>query len=240
LFTIVTVRQILVPLTESLHISQQDTTKDNQYVSMSIVLNGSIKVIHDTIKDKANINNMSVFEKTINEFLTELLAYIASQNTILQKNYKQEINDMFNEENFFKLDERILRQWQQIMSSFLSSSESDHEVQVFQEQLLRFNKMEGFFVGQKQVIDQKTVTFKRLAFLVFSNRTGEFAEHMLDGLLKKMTEGFKNQEKNEEMRQQLFLLARILMLRLKEKQLEDALRKLWPHLLNELVGVFDV
>jgi hypothetical protein len=29
------------------------------------------------------------------------------------------------------------------------------------------------------------------------------------------------------------------MLRLKEKQLEDALRKLWPHLLNELVLVFD-
>lgn len=192
LFTIVTIRQILVPLTESLHISQQDSTKDKQYVSMSIVLNGSIKVIHNTIKDKAIINNMSVFEKTINEFLTELLAYIASQNTILQKNYKQEINDMFNEENFFKLDERILRQWQHIMSSFLGSSESDHEVQVFQEQLLRFNKMEGFFVGQKQVNDQKTVTFKRLAFLVFSNRTGEFAEHMLDGLLKKMTEGFKN------------------------------------------------
>lgn len=120
---------------------------------MSIVLNGSIKVMHDTIKDKANINNMNVFEKTINEFLTELLSYIASQNMILQKNYKQEINDMFNEENFFKLDERILRQWQQVMSSFLSSSDSDHEVQVFQEQLLRFNKMEGFFVGQKQVID---------------------------------------------------------------------------------------
>jgi hypothetical protein len=75
--------------------------------------------------------------------------------------------------------------------------------------------------------------------LVFSNRTGEFNEAMLDGLLKKMTEGFKNQEKNEEMRQQLFLLSRILMLRLKEKQLEDALRKLWPHLLNELVLVFD-
>jgi hypothetical protein len=38
---------------------------------------------------------------------------------------------MFNEEHFFKLDERILRQWQQVMSSFLSNSESDMEVQVF-------------------------------------------------------------------------------------------------------------
>ena len=35
------------------------------------------------------------------------------------------------------------------------------------------------------------------------------------------------------------MLSRILMLRLKAAQLEDALRKLWPHLLNELVSVFD-
>lgn len=54
-----------------------------------------------------------------------------------------------------------------------------------------------------------------------------------------MTEGFKLQEKDYNMKQQLFLLSRILMLRLKANQLEDALRKLWPHLLNELVNVFD-
>jgi hypothetical protein len=54
-----------------------------------------------------------------------------------------------------------------------------------------------------------------------------------------MTEGFKNQDKNEDMKQQLFLLSRIMMLRLTSSKLEDALRKLWPHLLNELVQVFD-
>ena len=82
--------------------------------------------------------------------------------------------------------------------------------------------------------------FKRLAFLVYSNKTDEFKEHQLDGLLKKMTEGFKNTEKTDDVKQQLFLLSRILMLRLKAGQLEDALRKLWPHLLNELVSVFDL
>ena len=41
------------------------------------------------------------------------------------------------------------------------------------------------------------------------------------------------------MKQQLFLLSRILMLRLTSTKLEDVLRKLWPHLLNELVQVFD-
>jgi len=54
-----------------------------------------------------------------------------------------------------------------------------------------------------------------------------------------MTEGFKNANKDSEMSQQLFLLSRILMVRLETTQLAEALRKLWPHLLNELVNVFD-
>lgn len=36
------------------------------------------------------------------------------------------------------------------------------------------------------------------------------------------------------------MLSRILMLRLSTQTLAEALRKLWPHLLNELVQVFDV
>lgn len=55
-----------------------------------------------------------------------------------------------------------------------------------------------------------------------------------------MTEGFKNTSKDREFTIQLFLLSRILMLRLSTSALAEALRKLWPHLLNELVNVFDV
>lgn len=65
-------------------------------------------------------------------------------------------------------------------------------------------------------------------------------EEQLDNLLKKMTEGFKNPVKDREMRIQLFLLSRIIMLRLQPEWLAGALKKLWPHLLAELVSVFDV
>ena len=45
---------------------------------------------------------------------------------------------------------------------------------------------------------------------------------------------------NTEMRIQLFLLCRILMLRLSPQKLEEAMRRLWPHLLSEMVSVFEV
>ena len=230
----------MVNLVESIH---NIDSKDGQYKSMSIVLDGVAKVIQSHIKclksakEKSSDKGGKKHSDAVCEFLTEFLAYMASNKecSILQKNYKVEVNSMFNEENFFLLHERMLRHWQTIMDHFIGKGEND----VFEEQLLKFNKMEGFFFNRNDVFSRNSLTFKRLAFLVFSARTADFQEDQLDGLLRKMTEGFKNQEKDENMKKQLFLLSRILMLRLKASQLEDALRKLWPHLLNELVNVFD-
>ena len=54
-----------------------------------------------------------------------------------------------------------------------------------------------------------------------------------------MAEGFKNASKDKGMIKELFLLSRILMLRLSSRKLAESLQKLWPHLLGELVYVFD-
>jgi len=114
-FTIVTLRQILVPLVESIHTPDN---KDGQYLSMSIVLNGVTKVIDQHIKQLGEENKkenqklervITSNKNTVCEFLTEFLAYIAGQGEILQKNYKQEITSMFNEDKFFLLHERMLR-----------------------------------------------------------------------------------------------------------------------------------
>lgn len=54
-----------------------------------------------------------------------------------------------------------------------------------------------------------------------------------------MTEGFKTNKKYKDLRIQLFLLTRVLLMRLQPTTLAEALRKLWPHLLNELVSIFE-
>jgi hypothetical protein len=85
---------------------------------MSIVLNGVTKVIDQHIKQLGEENKkenqklervITSNKNTVCEFLTEFLAYIAGQGEILQKNYKQEITSMFNEDKFFLLHERMLR-----------------------------------------------------------------------------------------------------------------------------------
>ena len=79
------------------------------------------------------------------------------------------------------------------------SNDINHEV--FDDLLLIFNKVEGLFVSKKWEISQKSLTFKRLAFLVFSSSINSLGVTQLDMLLKKMTEGFKNANKDGEMSQ---------------------------------------
>ena len=171
------------------------------------------------------------------ELLSDFLAGLTAENTVLQRQYKREITEVFANENFFQLSERTLRKWQQIMRNFMSN---EYNTEVFDDLLHKFNKAEGLFVTKRYEQQQKSLAFKRLAFLTFSSHINSLGEHQLDILLRKMTEGFKNAAKDREMTLQLFLLSRILMVRLDAGTLADALRKLWPHLLNELVNVFDV
>lgn len=55
-----------------------------------------------------------------------------------------------------------------------------------------------------------------------------------------MTDGFKTQDKEyKDIKIELLLLTRVLLLRLQNNTLGDALRRLWPHLLTELVNIFE-
>ena len=142
------------------------------------------------------------------EFLTDLLACLAHESETLYKMFKGEVTQLFFLDSFFLMSERTLRKWQIIMRHYLSRN-----VELFDELLLKFNKVEGIFTSKVWVLQQKSLTFKRLAFLVYSSNIDSFDEQ-IDHLLKKMTEGFKASNKDREMRMQLFLLSRIIMLRL--------------------------
>ena len=54
-----------------------------------------------------------------------------------------------------------------------------------------------------------------------------------------MADSFKAQQKEVTFVISLFLLSRILMIRLGSRKLDEVLKRLWPHLLAEIVQVFD-
>jgi len=110
--------------------------------------------------------------------------------------------------------------------------------EVFEDLSYKWNVQAGMFTSKSYEVRQKCSSMKRVAFLVYCGQETDY-EDKLENLLKKMTEGFKYANKDNELIIQLFLLFRVLLLRLKTQSLTEALRKVWPHLLNELVGVFE-
>lgn len=61
--------------------------------------------------------------------------------------------------------------------------------------------------------------------------------------MKKMIESFKQRSKEKsDIKQRIFVffLTRVILIRLNFQTLTEALRKLWPHLLNELISVFEI
>ena len=113
-----------------------------------------------------------------------------------------------------------------------------------QEQMQNWNVQGGIFTNQSMVNVAKCYAMKRIAFLIFSCEDDDF-QNQLDQLLKKMIEVFKQRQKNDtksDMKQRLFLLflTRVMLIRLNFQTLTETLRKLWPHLLNELISVFEI
>ncbi len=88
----------------------------------------------------------------------------------------------------------------------------------------KWNTQAGLLTSKDFEIKQKCIALKRVAFLVFSGDSDQYAEDYqikiinnddkLDLLLKKMAEGFKTHKKQRELRIHLFLLTRVLLLRL--------------------------
>lgn len=140
---------------------------------------------------------------------------------------------MFFHDNFFQMSRRNLRKWCKIINHFIN----DHKDAVFDDLLYKWNTQAGLLTSNDTANKQKIIALKRVSFLVFSGNIDQY-DDKLDLLLKKMTEGFKTKNKQASFLTELFLLTRVLLLRLQTNTLTDALRKLWPHLLNEMEDIF--
>lgn len=191
-----------------------------------------MNIIEGQVKDQGG-EGMPLFGQVYQELLTELLRSVTNTQHKVQQQYKNHIEKIFTEKGFFSMSERSLRKWQIIMRQYLSNN-----TDLWTDLLRAFDSQGGLFVTKQRLMQNQSDVFRQLSFLIFSTRKDQINEQ-LDPLLKKMADSFKRGQKEEPFVVALFLLSRILMLRLGPRKLAEALKRLWPHVLAELVSVFD-
>ena len=234
-FTIITLKQILCQLLPNLIGSDIEKTSK----SMQIIFYTTIQILQNDNKIQKEKFLARTDQGVMNEFITEFFASIVERShqidADLIKPYRREIIDLFNFDNFFQMNMLNLKQWQKIMKYFIDGKPDE----IFEEQMQKWNFQGGLFANSNAVIAQKCSAMKRIAFLIFSCDDDDF-QGQLDQLMKKMIEVFKSKQKNDiKQRLFLFFLTRVMLIRLNFQTLTEALRKLWPHLLNELISVFE-
>ena len=163
----VTLRQNLTQLSAKIHPAADE--KDGRVQSESIIVQALMKVLDSQIRgvEKAYKPEVQVYA----EFLTDLLACLANESATLDKQFKGEVTQLFYQDSFFLMSERTLRKWQIIMRHYLNRNP-----ELFEELLKQFRAAEGLFVSTKREVAQKSLTFKRLAFLVYSSNIDSFDE----------------------------------------------------------------
>ena len=103
---------------------------------------------------------------------------------------------------------RSLRKWQIIMRQYLQNN-----VELWTDLLHAFDRQGGLFVSSERQMQSQADVFRQLSFLIFSTKKDQINEQ-LSLLLKKMADSFKATDKNPSFQMSLFLLFRILMIRL--------------------------
>ena len=138
-----TLRQNLVSLSTKIHSGNDE--KDGRVQSESIVVQALLKVLDGQIKGVEKEYKPEV--QVYSEFLTDLLACLAHESETLYKLFKGEVTQLFFLDSFFLMSGRTLRKWQIIMRHYLSRN-----VELFEELLLKFNKVEGIFTSKVWVL----------------------------------------------------------------------------------------
>jgi hypothetical protein len=175
--------------------------------SLKIVVDEVLNVLTNK-KENEKDREKAFIREAVTDFFAALMDVA---NLYLVKRYRQEINDLFLSDNFFQMSRRNLRKWCKIINHFIS----DHKDAVFESLLYYWNTQAGLLTSKETENKQKVIALKRVSFLVFSGNVDQY-DDKLDLLLKKMTEGLKmsTTKKLPELQRQLFLLTRVLLLRL--------------------------
>ena len=148
---------------------------------------------------------------------------------------KRDIIDFFVTEEFWnklrcaKFD---FIHWRKLLGLLVKKCFEDR-LTIVQEILKKLNV--GFFTSKSSEIQQRSRILRCLSLLIYSGERDEY-QHVIDDLAKKIIEELKVHE--GALIPLIFLLCRVLIVKLEPPTLAEIWPRLWPHLFVDLVRIF--
>ena len=148
---------------------------------------------------------------------------------------KRDIIDFFATDEFWNKLRSVkfdFNHWRRLLGLLVKKCFEDR-LTIVQEIIKKLNV--GFFTSKSSEIQQRAKILRCLALLIYSGERDEY-QHVADDLTKKIIEELKVHE--GALIPLIFLLCRVLIVKLEPPTLAEIWPRLWPHLFVDLVRIF--
>ena len=188
------------------------------------ILKGIINLIKKyPEKNEKNYEEISFYA----EFSTDFLAYLMKENPNIITLYGKDMFVSFlNGPSFFDSTAKMLRNWRKIISS---------TIECYPELLSDlFKAIDTGFLFIKGKDKDKINTLRRISFVIYSCKRDTFGKEFED-IKSKAKELLSDNEENIKLKDEIFLMMRVLFLRFSHEGVMKMIKDLWPIIFMELL-----
>ncbi|CAF1093610.1 unnamed protein product [Adineta ricciae] len=161
-----------------------------------------------------------------NRAASTLLMNIA-QYSYTRKTWKKDVVEYFFNVEFFQVEISTLRLWKCIIDKLIADGKS-----TFREVLNRIHTVQtGLRVSKEQEYEQRAMLIKRFAFILYASEKDQYHQYLPEILTR--IEDLQKLPSMPILQTQLFLLLRVLLIRISSRYLVS----FWPIIISELIHI---
>ena len=166
------------------------------------------------------------------EFSSDFLVSLMKEMPeILTKIGKDIFINHLNGPNFFYTTHKILRNWREILSISVK-----HYPDLLSDLIKTIG---GGFLSLGSSDDDKIKTLRRISFIIYSCERDTFAKEF-EVIKSKVKDLLGSDNKNSKLKDEIFLMMRVLFLRFSHDGVMKMIRDLWPIIFTELIQNIEV
>lgn len=243
-FLLITLKKSLYQMCDLfLSPSKSSSQKNISMTSSDIMMTGGDSMRLNEIPDDSSVWNIvrvrPLIDKLLNilksrkdntliiQEISEILLFLSSNRSFLG-DFKQDLLDIFDSDEFFKCDVKTLKMWSRIIDRVLDFSKNNAIVEYYMKNI----DFKGVFVFRDTENKKRMKCFLRICFIIYSGETEKYIDKKT---LKTLLEKIKNllREENKEPRLTILILfsLRILIMRLQKTSLNELFRTIWPSII---------
>ena len=183
-----------------------------------------IKGILGLIKNNKLTNEEDIFFAEIStDFLVSLMKNIPD---VLTKCGKDTFINYINDPSFFITTSKMLRNWRKIISISVN-----HYPELLSDLI---KTMGGGFLSLGSSDEDKIKTLRRISFIIYSCEKDIFAKEF-EVIKSKVRDLLGGDTKNSKLKDEIFLMMRVLFLRFSHEGVMKMIKDLWPIIFMELI-----